>query len=215
MSGRIEKKSSKAVQRSSLAATIDALGFEVMPCSFCHSKGLRCKMIERSSRCGECVRRGRSCDGSGVPVSSRVFLPCFVFRSPSLTRTVSRIVSESQRLEREELDAEESFRAEREALLQAQRRLDESLARLDRIRRQKRSLLTRGTEMVRRGLASLDEVEEAERQESSAALEAQVNGAFGVVDWGAVFDTVPELELPAGLDSSGGTLLVSPGSGGS
>jgi predicted transcriptional regulator len=120
-----------------------------------------------------------------------MFLPCFVFRSSSLTRAVSRIVSESQRLEREELDAEESFRAEREALLQAQRRLDESLARLDRIRRQKRSLLTRGTEMVRRGLASLDEVEEAERQESSAALEAQVNGAFGVVDWGAVFDTVP------------------------
>ena len=105
-----------------------------MPCSFCYSKGVRCKMIERSSRYSECVRRSRSCDGAGVSVSSRIFLSYFVFRLSLLIRTVSRIMSESQRLEREELDAEESFRAEREALLQAQRRLDESLARLDYIR---------------------------------------------------------------------------------
>ena len=132
-----------------------------------------------------------------------------------LTCSVSRIVAESKRLDQEEQDAEESFRAEREALRQAQLRLDESLARLDRIRTQKRSLLTRGTEMVRRGLASLDEVEEADRQESSAALEAQANGAFGVIDWNAVFETLPELELPVGPDSAGGIVEVSRGSGGS
>ncbi|KAL2196648.1 hypothetical protein P885DRAFT_37161 [Corynascus similis CBS 632.67] len=179
MAGRVKKRSSKSSQRAALAAAIDELGYEVMPCSFCHSRGLRCKMIERSSRCGECVRRGRSCDGSGVPVSS-----------------LSRIVDESKRLDREEQDAKESFRLERAALLEAQQCMDESLARLDRIRRQKRLLLTKGRDMVRRGLASLDEVEEAERQESAASVEAQVNGAFGVVGWNAVFETVPELPFP-------------------
>ncbi|KAK4032938.1 hypothetical protein C8A01DRAFT_20046, partial [Parachaetomium inaequale] len=50
--------------------------------------------------------------------------------------------------------------------------LDKSLTRLDRIRTQKRLLLTQGSEIVRRGLASLDEVEEAERQESSTVISA-------------------------------------------
>jgi hypothetical protein len=216
MTGRIEKKSSKTSQRSALAAAIDELGFEVMPCSFCHSKGLRCKMIERSSRCGECVRRGRSCDGSGVPVSSREFFFFFQALLPVLTDAlVSRIVNESKRLDREEQDAEEAFRLERSALLEAQKRLDESLARLDRIRRQKRLLLSKGGDMVRRGLASLDEMEETEREESSAVVDAQLSGALGVVDWNAVFLTLPDLPLLADPGSSGGTAAVSRDSGGS
>ncbi|KAK3896392.1 hypothetical protein C8A05DRAFT_48491 [Staphylotrichum tortipilum] len=196
MSDRVAKKSSKTIQRATLAATIDELGFEVMPCSFCHSKGLRCKMLERSSRCGECVRRGRSCDGSGVPVSA-----------------LDRIVAESRRLDSEEQDAEEALRAERLALAEAQkasaeaqRRLDESWARLDRLRRQKRMLLSRGGDMVRRGLESLDEMEEADRREANAA-----GDPVDMVDWDAAFVVPPE--LPLDLSFSGGpSFLVDQGS---
>jgi len=59
--------------------------------------------------------------------------PCFPFLTDSLL--VGRIIAESKRLDSEEQDAKESFRAKRLALTEAQKRLDESLARLDRIRR--------------------------------------------------------------------------------
>ena len=86
MSGRVQKsKRSKTEQRLALVAAIDEFGFDVMPCSFCHSRKLACKMMDGVSRCKECVRRGRSCDGTGVPVSS-----------------LNRIVSESKRLRAEE-----------------------------------------------------------------------------------------------------------------
>ncbi|AEO58336.1 hypothetical protein MYCTH_80168 [Thermothelomyces thermophilus ATCC 42464] len=41
-----------------------------MPCSFCFSCGLYCHIIESSSCYGECVRRGRSYNGSRVLVLS-------------------------------------------------------------------------------------------------------------------------------------------------
>lgn len=112
---------------------------------------------------------------------------------PSL---VSRILAESKRLEREEQDAETAYRAERTALKAAQDRLDASLARLDRLRRQKRLLVSRGSDMTRRGLASLDEMEELEREETSAAAGAKDTGALDAVDWNAVFDTLPVALAP-------------------
>ena len=128
-------------------------------------------------------------------------------RHGCLTCSVTRIVEESNRLDREERDAEEAFRVERTALLEAQKRLDESLARLDRVRSQKRLLFSKGSDMVRRGLASLDEVEAVEQQESLAVVGAQANGAFGLVDWGGVF--LPESELSVDPDfSSGGPSFV-------
>jgi hypothetical protein len=63
--------------------------------------------------------------------------------------------------------------------------------------------------MVARGLSTLDELELAEREESAAMLEAQVNSAVDVVDWGAVLGTVPELEQWADPGSSSGTLSAS------
>ena len=80
-------------------------------------------------------------------------------------------MAESKRLDSEEQDAEEAFRVERLALAEAQKRLDESLARLDRIRRQKRTLLSRGSDMIRRGLSSLDEMEDVEQRESAAVVD--------------------------------------------
>jgi hypothetical protein len=154
----------------------------------------------------------RWCRGSGFVACVPFPFPFFFFCV--LTMLVSRIVIESKRLDQEEQDAEELFRAEREAFAQAQRRLDESLARLDRIRRQKRSLLTKGTVMVQRGLASLDEVEEVERQESSAVMEAQASAAVDVIDWNAVLGVLPELSSPGDPDFFGGTVVTSQGSGG-
>ncbi|AEO58599.1 hypothetical protein MYCTH_69854 [Thermothelomyces thermophilus ATCC 42464] len=54
-----------------------------MPYSYYFSRGLCCRIIESSSRYGKYVRRRRSYDGSGVPVSS-----------------LSRIMDESKRLDR-------------------------------------------------------------------------------------------------------------------
>jgi hypothetical protein len=76
-------------------------------------------MIERSSHYGEYVRRSYSYDGSGVPMLSRsyFFLPfCNYYANIPL---VSRIVAESKRLNSEEQDMEEVFRAKRLALTKA------------------------------------------------------------------------------------------------
>ncbi|KAG8417829.1 hypothetical protein J3458_005288 [Metarhizium acridum] len=158
-----------------------------MPCSFCSARGFRCKMIERSLKCGECVRRGRSCDASGVAINS-----------------LGRIISESKRLNREEESAEELLASRREALRQAQADLDESLNRLERLRKQKRQLLSKGNEMTRLGLQSLDELDEEERRESEAVIDAQSLGAIDVLDWNAVFGD-------ALLNAAGDTAVVGAG----
>jgi len=143
---------------------------------------LKYKIIERLSRYSKYVRYSRSYNRSRVPVSSHLyFFPPFRNYRTNIP-LVSRIVAESKRLNSKEQDTEEAFRAKRLALAEAQRRLDESLARLDHIRRQKRTLLSKGSDIVRRGLASLDEVEEIENRKSNAVVEAQVNFAVDIVD---------------------------------
>lgn len=59
--------------------------------------------------------------------------------------------------------------------------------------------------MVRRGLRSLDELEESERQESEAVIAVQSSGGFGVIDWNAVLgdevtDPVPSVLLGGSSD---------------
>ncbi|KAK4112528.1 hypothetical protein N656DRAFT_779399 [Canariomyces notabilis] len=155
-------------------------------------------MVARVKRCEACVRRGRSCDGSGVPIS-----------------TLDRILQEQRRIKDAERRAELELDESQRRLEEAQRELSEKLARLRRLRQQKEFLVERGVDMVARGLSTLDELESAKREESSAAPEAQLSGAVDVVDWGAVSGTVPELEQWVDPGSSGGTLPVSQGSGGS
>lgn len=164
----------KTEQKIKLAATIEEFGYDVMPCSFCHSRGFRCRMMDKVSRCQECVRRGRSCDGAGVPLSS-----------------LNRVISESQRLRREEADT-----AERLARLHKE--TSEALAKLDRLRKQRETLVSRGATMVNRGLQSLDELDAAEREESEAVMSVQSMGGLDVVDWNAIFSD-PVL-LPSGVE---------------
>jgi hypothetical protein len=72
MSSRIEKQhSKKSSQRLRLSALIASSGHILdMPCSSCFEKGVPCQMMEGVTRCAECVRRGRSCDGLGVPFNA-------------------------------------------------------------------------------------------------------------------------------------------------
>ncbi|TPX17587.1 uncharacterized protein E0L32_012121 [Thyridium curvatum] len=184
-SGRVEKrKSKKTIQRASLVALIESCGMEVKECSFCARHKLKCVMMEGNSRCNHCVRRGRSCDNAPLGPSA------------------SRLLSEKRRLEA----AEKTTEAE---LLEAQRLLNEKLARLMRLRMQKESLISRGKEMVRRGLEDLDALDEVERRESDAVLEVQSSGGFDVIDWGTV--GLGGGQLLTGLDFAGETVEASAG----
>ncbi|CCF43076.1 hypothetical protein CH063_12889 [Colletotrichum higginsianum] len=119
-------------------------------------------MAEESSRCGECIRTGRSqCDGNNV------------------ANALSRCMSEQRKIEKEEREAEEEME-----VLQVQ--LSTALGRLSRLRKQKRFLKDRGSELIRRGLQSLDELEAQDRE----VAEAEARVEQDLVSWGAgeVFD---------------------------
>ncbi|APA07966.1 hypothetical protein SS1G_00408 [Sclerotinia sclerotiorum 1980 UF-70] len=100
------------------------------PCSRCERNGLECRTLPESKRCGECVRSGS--------------FKCDVSGlSPSEWDILSR---EEARLEAEE---EAAALAEQEAF---------SCRML--IRKKQKQLRDRGSEMLRRGVRSLDELDE-------------------------------------------------------
>lgn len=134
MSGRIEKpKSRKTQSRLALASAIELSGTATeMPCTRCFRQNLACKMDEKSSRCAECVRVGRSCDGT--------------FVASSLTR----LLAQQRKLEAEEADAEE-------ALFLLQTQLSTAVGRLARLRRMKKVVKEKSSEAFRRGMQELDE----------------------------------------------------------
>jgi hypothetical protein len=114
---------------------------------------------------------------------------------------VERVLKEQRRLESEEEVAEQG-------LLQAQKLVNEHTTRLMRLRKQKRSLLSKGREMVRRNLESLDALEEQERL---AELNRVGGGEFGIMenvgdvaDWGPMNISDFDLTGLGGLDSLGG-----------
>jgi hypothetical protein len=89
-------------------------------------------MDEKSSRCAECIRVGRSCDGT--------------FVASSLTR----LLTQQRKLEAEEADAEE-------ALFTLQTQLSIAVSRLARLRRMKKVIKEKSSEAFRRGMQELDE----------------------------------------------------------
>lgn len=116
---------------------------------------------------------------------------------------------EQRRLKEEEKQAEA-------LLMEYQRKASEALARLSRVRQQREFLVEKGADMVARGLSNMDALEQSEQEESRALLDVQTAPvATDVVDWGAVFSSIPELALPGDPGSFGGTLPVSPDNGGS
>lgn len=179
MSGHISKtpraRPNQRESLDSLASHIVKFGFEVMPCTPCFNRGLKCLMTEEIGRCAECVRSRRQCDGSGVPIDS-----------------LRRIGEEKDRLDREEQLAEESLlrlqKELKEDLVRKQRSIDEAVGRLIRLRHQKEFLRKRGVKMVQRGLQSLDELDELEAAEMAGGQVAETSGAteWPELDWDAL-----------------------------
>jgi len=134
MSGRIAKRFSRSHERRvALAAAIESQGgLAEMPCTFCFRQNRPCRMAEGSSRCAECTRRGRVCDGKFVGAS------------------LLKMLEETKKLEREETEAEE-------ALFILQTQLSTAVGRLARIRRMKRSLKDRSAEAFSRGVQEVEE----------------------------------------------------------
>ena len=84
----------------------------------------------------------------------------------------------------------------------AERALEEAMARLARVRKMKRKLKEEGDRLFVRGMQSLEEQGTSvfDQVESSTVSEVQSQGAFDIVDWNSVFTDVP-FNDPSWLDS--------------
>ncbi|KAF4339820.1 hypothetical protein FBEOM_6259 [Fusarium beomiforme] len=100
-------------------------------------------------------------------------MPCSFF--PRLSR-------ESDRLEQAEEEAEEK-------LLKAQQEVNEAIARLSRIRRQKRILRERGIQSIVDGMNS-SAGDLIAQEEDAAVLDVQSFGGTDVIDWNMVFGSL-------------------------
>ena len=131
----ITSDSRSTLNRRRLSQKIKDKGNIMAPCSRCEKNGLQCRTLPESKRCGECVRSGST--------------KCDVAGlSPSDWDVLSR---EEARLEAEE---EAAALAEQEAF---RRRME--------IRKKQKTLRDRGSEMLRRGVRSLDELDELLQKE--------------------------------------------------
>ncbi|KAK2729825.1 hypothetical protein CKAH01_09990 [Colletotrichum kahawae] len=142
-----------------------------MPCSNCRSRGVRCLLLPDSDICGTCHRLGIPCDASEDAIC-----------------TLNRLVAESDRLDQAEVAEEAKFRERAAALQQkaeayqkAQSELNESLAKLERLREQKRMVFRKGKVAVA----------ESSEDVSTSTLESQSMGAWGTSNVDALFDWNP------------------------
>ena len=127
-----------------LGKFIARTGIEMFPCSFCERNGKQCIVAPSSTsrlRCSECARIGKKCDVEGIPVGDW-----------------DAVEREESRLESAEMVAADS-------LCRAQDQMNEALGRLERLRKQKQFLRKRAADMLRRGLKTLDELEDVEEKE--------------------------------------------------
>jgi hypothetical protein len=133
----------KLKEREALASRIERTGFEMFPCSSCEKGNTKCIVLdkENSSRCSECVLRGAKCDAKGILVGE--------WRSLEL---------ETDCLERE---MESAFAV----LRSAQQTALESAARIERLKKQERFLKSKGKDMVRRRLKTMDKLNEVKEKE--------------------------------------------------
>jgi hypothetical protein len=186
MSGRVSKSpSAKTLQRNSLARRIEETGYEIMPCTNCFRNRRVCRMSDASSRCSECAKRGRVCDGT--------------FVASALTRTAAAQKKVESDIEKAELE------------------LETTLARLARLRRQRKILSDKTSELFSRGMRELDEEdgirsqEQAILDEQHAVGEAQSFGAMGLLDWSSILPEVLDPEgFPSSRDSPSGTAVAGP-----
>ncbi|OBT49698.1 hypothetical protein VE04_10208 [Pseudogymnoascus sp. 24MN13] len=113
--------------------------------------------------CANCLRNGRSCI---VAPGHRRCSECTRRNSKCDACAPSAAEWEKLRVEEERLEAEEEAAAAQE---------QEAYARRMRLRKQQKALKLRGAEMLRRGLRTLDELDEAEEKDR---LEAEARDAL-------------------------------------
>lgn len=122
-------------ERSSLASRIDSLGAEMSPCSSRQSYGRTRVVMNEKSK--KCGERVRRGQYCDV---------------------VSHSLGEQAQLQREQ----DRLKLERDA---AFAEAMDGLARVQRLEKQQELLKKRGAEMIRRGIQTVDELEEIEEQE--------------------------------------------------
>ncbi|KXJ84803.1 hypothetical protein Micbo1qcDRAFT_110081, partial [Microdochium bolleyi] len=133
-------------------------GIDIMPCSRCHRLEQTCRAAPtESAKCSGCLRANVQCDGIWV------------------ASTLNRVMAEDDRLKVREADAEQ-------ALVAAHQSLNESMARLTQLRKQRSELKSKGLDLISRGFSSLDELEEVEHAEGQAVGDLLSLGFPDVID---------------------------------
>ncbi|KAM0310645.1 hypothetical protein ACHAPQ_012476, partial [Fusarium lateritium] len=89
----------------------------------------------------------------------------------------SQNIKARAKLEKEEEEAEAALKI--------------AMARLARVRKQKRALKKKGDDLFARGMQSQEESGELMAEESSAVIDLQSLGCFDAIDWNSVYTDVP------------------------
>jgi hypothetical protein len=159
----------KSLESAALAERILSSGFEMtgeLRCSSCIRQGRECIVSGLSRRCASCVQLGLgSCDVMGPSAADW-----------------ARLKREEERLAAEETAAFAEF-------LRLKALETEALARALRLRKQQASLKTRGLEMMRRGVNSVDALDALEAQERLVSVPfspEQLASLDPMVDWASV-----------------------------
>lgn len=211
MSSRISKSVSKKEEERRLLAESVRLSGEpaVMPCSSCFKHSRTCLMAPGSARCSECISRGRSCNGTKVASSRRLFSSlCFFW---VLTRVVKTLISQEKKLEAEEESTGDDLVKLQQEMAVMQARLATTIGRLSRIRATKKRVKERRESEFRRGIQGLEGedklMEELSRreQEMQQELHPAFEGGFDLDSLGlGAFNFDPAaLSLDPSLTASG------------
>ncbi|RYP13477.1 hypothetical protein DL767_010702 [Monosporascus sp. MG133] len=118
-------------------------------------------MIDDLRRCDEYIRHpGRKCDGSGIPLSS-----------------LNNVNRKKDRFDRAQQAAKELLVEAQQDMQNASSKITKAISRLSRLEKQQTLLRKKASELIRRGVASLKELEEQERfkeeqRQISAAIDA-------------------------------------------
>ncbi|KAG4256505.1 hypothetical protein FPRO03_14038 [Fusarium proliferatum] len=101
--------------------------------------------------------------------------------------TSARMVAKEQRrLEEAEEKVEGEFMLLQAESTRIHNEMNAKLAQITRLRRQRRQVESKGLDMLRRGLNSIDELEKAEKDENAAFEQAISEGTFH--DWSAIVE---------------------------
>lgn len=188
--------SKKTRERHILKDLIKSFGVEMPRCVHCCDRQLECRFVENSSRCGECVRLGQSCD-TGKFSASEGKLITILESLQVLTSVAGRLISIKKRLTEEEAEAEAANKQALQVLVSTQ-------AKLDRILKERRMLEERAAEMIRRGFKDIEGIEEEERRLGQADPSSVFDGVE--VDWNTMDFSMDFSSLgPADLGALSGT----------